>query len=609
MCAIYLISNIKYKRKVKPQLHKKKMKIPKIGIVKKRYLTIKKIRKKRKYKISKIQKYNKIVILYIVILCASVIYVNEINRKYNEKYLNLNNSNLNIVATIVEDIEEKDYKYICTIKIESINKSTKYKGTLILLNIKKNENDVVNYLKYGNKITFKGEYSEPSRERNYKGFNYNNYLKTKKIYGTITLQNVNTIKILKENNVNLIDRCVQIVKEKIKVNLKEVLSSDTYALATGILIGYTNEINEEVIQDFKNSNLSHMLAISGAHTNYIILAINILFAKKLIGTRNQKIIIIIFLLIFMKLTGMTPSVVRAGTTCIVYMIASLTFRKADTINTISISTLIILISNPFNLFNIGMQLSYAGCISILLFFNILEEKITTSNKFIKYIIENLFITISANILIIPIMWYNFNTISLTFMFSNLLAGPILGVSIILDLVTILVSFISIEVASLPALILDFFLKLIMKIAEIFGSLTISTIVVITPSLIAIILYYIFCITIIIERKYKILEKYKGIIIKIIAISTICVIVVDFNIIPPINSKMCIYFIDVGQGDSTLIKTPKNRTILIDGGGSNFEGGFDVGNKVLIPYLLDRKIHKINYIIISHFDSDHCRRNT
>ena len=65
----------------------------------------------------------------------------------------------------------------------------------------------------------------------------------------------------------------------------------------------------------------------------------------------------------------------------------------------------------------------------------------------------------------------------------------------------------------------------------------------------------------------------------------------------INPTLKIYFIDVGQGDCTLIITPKGKKILIDGG----EGK----NEILLPYLLDRGINKIDYIIISHFDSDHC----
>ena len=65
----------------------------------------------------------------------------------------------------------------------------------------------------------------------------------------------------------------------------------------------------------------------------------------------------------------------------------------------------------------------------------------------------------------------------------------------------------------------------------------------------------------------------------------------------------INFIDVGQGDSTLIRIDK-KNILVDGGGSSFQSSFDVGEMILMPYLLDRRINKLDYVIVSHFDSDH-----
>ena len=59
-----------------------------------------------------------------------------------------------------------------------------------------------------------------------------------------------------------------------------------------------------------------------------------------------------------------------------------------------------------------------------------------------------------------------------------------------------------------------------------------------------------------------------------------------------------------SGDSCLIVTPKNKKILIDGGGSE-RGSSNIGEKTLLPYLLNRKVNKLDYAIISHFDSDHC----
>ena len=74
----------------------------------------------------------------------------------------------------------------------------------------------------------------------------------------------------------------------------------------------------------------------------------------------------------------------------------------------------------------------------------------------------------------------------------------------------------------------------------------------------------------------------------------------------IPQNLKIYFIDVGQGDSTLVVTPKNKTILIDGGGSREKESFDIGEQILLPYLLDRGITKLDYVLITNFDADHVR---
>lgn len=74
----------------------------------------------------------------------------------------------------------------------------------------------------------------------------------------------------------------------------------------------------------------------------------------------------------------------------------------------------------------------------------------------------------------------------------------------------------------------------------------------------------------------------------------------------IPKQLKVNFVDVGQGDCTFITTPKNKTILIDGGGSASDE-YDVGKSTLLPYILDRGYKKIDYMIISHFDNDHVGR--
>ncbi len=98
--------------------------------------------------------------------------------------------------------------------------------------------------------------------------------------------------------------------------------------------------------------------------------------------------------------------------------------------------------------------------------------------------------------------------------------------------------------------------------------------------------------------FKSLKQNKNKVIAIILINILLFTL--FKIIP---KDLKIHFIDVGQGDSTLIITPLGKKILIDGGGSE---SYDIGKNILVPYLLDRGVNKIDYVIISHFDTDHVR---
>lgn len=524
--------------------------------------------------------YRNAICMYLIVMCISSIYVYNKNLNYESKYKKYDNKNISIEGTIISDIEEKEYNYTFTIRT---------KDDYFLVNLKKNKEEV--NLEYGNKLQILGEYQEPNKARNYQGFDYKNYLKTNKVYGIITVNSYANITIKQKKNLSNFKLLIHKIREKLKRNIQELLTEKTYALGIGILIGDNSRIDEQIVEDFKNSNLSHMLAVSGAHINYVVLTVSILFTKKRAGIKAQRVVTIMMMLFFMELTQMTSSVVRAGISCIIYMLASLLYRKADVINAMAISTLLILLNNPFNLFNIGFQLSYAGTLGIILFCKLID--IPIKNKLLKYLKDSIIISLSANIFIIPIMMYQFNTISLTFILSNLLAGPLLGISIILEIIVLLISFISINIAAIPAKVLNILLILIINIANWFSNIEISKIYVITPQIISIVAYYLICAAIILKQKNR----------KIIVIIMLTVLIVNFF---PTPKKLRINFIDVGQGDSTLIRTETNKVILIDSGGSTASSSFDVGNKVLLPYLLDIRIKKIDFIIVSHFDADHCQ---
>lgn len=218
-------------------------------------------------------------------------------------------------------------------------------------------------------------------------------------------------------------------------------------------------------------------------------------------------------------------------------------------------------------------------------------------------------------MILPIMVYHFNIIGIYFLITNLLVSVIIGPIIILGIFCI-ISFLLFEpITQLFVSILNGGLSFLDFISK-FSQLPFSKIYVPTPSIISIILYFggvlfgkqIYLIyyssslrttqkrirNLIALFQYKFHQKKKK---YLSGILIILILLVSIGLLP---KDLRIYFVDVGQGDCTFIVTPQNKTILIDGGGS-LTDEFNVGKRILIPYLLDRGYTTIDYIMISHFD--------
>lgn len=515
---------------------------------------------------------NKKIIVILICLIISIGYVSILENKYSK----ISDMPIKEMVTIISDIQEKEYKKVCTAKIVRNNKK-------ILINIKMSQD--IPSIKYGDSLYIEGEFKQPEEARNYKGYNYKQYLKTKKIIGTVELEKA---KILKSSNGSFIHN----IQKYIKDTINGTLTDEEGNLLLAILLGDKDKLSEDIQESFKTSNLSHMLAVSGAHVSYIILGLTYVLQNSIIGKKNGKIVCIIFLLAFMAITNFTPSVIRACIMAILTLFSSIIYRKSDVYTNISVAALITLIFNPYSLLDLGFQLSYGGTIGIIIFIKRIQEK-KSNSKVINYIKQMALVSIYANIIIIPIMMYHFNTVSFTFIISNIMASSILGIIVITGFLFIIASITVKPLTRLIAIFIKPILSILIKISQICSKLPFSNILVVTPYMFNVISYYaiiLYCI------KSKKNNKCKIIICLLIVLILINFIIYIFP------QKLRIFFIDVGQGDSTLIITPDKKTVLIDGGGSD---SFDVGKKVLLPYLLDRRILKIDYVLISHFDTDHC----
>lgn len=193
---------------------------------------------------------------------------------------------------------------------------------------------------------------------------------------------------------------------------------------------------------------------------------------------------------------------------------------------------------------------------------ILNKVIKKDNKLTKYIKGIISVSISVQIVIMPIMIYNYKTISLTFLVGNILTSFLITLIIIFGFLIIILSPLF-KIIKIFGIIYKILIQIFLQIIKFTSKIPFSKIYVKTPFFYQIIIYYILVfLSGYLIKKNKI-KKYKK---QIIAIILIMILVQNLIDIIPKN-KLEIYFIDVGQGDSSLIVTPGNKTILIDGGGS------------------------------------------
>lgn len=572
---------------------------------------------------------------------------------------------ISFIGEIVKEKETKKYydKYI--IKVLKNVDISKSKNTKLILYVKSD----IEY-KVGDILKIDGNFEKAEKSRNYKGFNYRKYLKQNKIYGIVYSKEAQAITNKKD-----IYYIFANIRQKLELKIDELYNDNIYINKTysddiyndklyedqlykkeysnflkSILIGNKKVLKESIIEDFQGANISHVLAISGLHISLIIIGINFILDKIIKSIKIRKVLLIIFLIFFSNLTGNSLSCIRACIMCVLSIISSITYRKNNFYISFFISLIVIILLNPYNIFSVGLWLSYAGTLGIVILYNfiykvlcfkvkLLNKKLKDNSKLFKFILKSISLSLSVQIFIFPITIYAFNYFSLKFLITNIVVSFFIGYIFAIGYISIFISFVFFPVAKFISYIEILLIQIVFYTVKVTSKLPLSQILVATPKLIFVFLYYvIFFYVVICFNKYKFkylrflidtkrLKKKLSFIskmlidfelmslkLKIIKFKTflfynskitIAIIIILIITTKPYieNEILNIHFIDVGQGDCTIIRTPSGKNIIIDGGEGNSEK-YDYGRNVLFPYLLDRRIKKIDYIIISHADSDH-----
>lgn len=517
----------------------------------------------------------------------------------SSKYKNIS-TGIDIVFGYIDsepDIKDNKVNYVINSNKIIHNGKTIYINGKVLLTI--NTENKEYFFDYGRKIEVTGTLIVPNGRRNPGGFDYRKFLAKNGISATVYAQSISAETGVTTNKNGFISFGLDI-KNKIVNVINKSLPKEQAGLLNGMLIGVREGLNDDVKKAFSDSGLTHIMAVSGMNVAFIVFPLAFIFKKLHIKKIKTNILIMLFLIIFVFITGFSPSVLRAVIMAITILIGQIIMRDSDAISCVALSALILLLVNPYYLFDIGFQLSYLATISIILFYKSIKEFIKNW-RIPGAISDVLSVTIAAQIGVIMIIAFYFNKVSLVSILSNLFVVPVVEVVTILGFAMAILGQVSVILSQIIGCINYLLLSFILFVTKFSASLPFATIKVVTPSIFLLLVYYSFML-LLYFRKY--LSKYKFKLRNCFLIMLLTtVLIIGTNLIP---KGLEVIFIDVGEGDSTLIRTASGKIVLIDGGGSFSSSNKEVnaGNLIIIPLLFDCNITKIDLLFATHAHNDH-----
>lgn len=419
------------------------------------------------------------------------------------------------------------------------------------------------------------------------------------------------------------------IRSRLALFLDNTLNKETSSLYKAILIGDKAGVPPGILENFKAIGCMHILAISGMHMG--LLAFILYSSCNWLLKRSTRLILsiqvrktaavisLVPLAVYALVAGFNTPVVRALIMTYVLSMAVVFNRNKSIINSVALAAFIILIWKPTSLFTVSFQLSFAAVLTIATLYpgllasfsskqNGTEplEKIdnTNSQKIIHWLKAGILISITALIGTAPLLVHHFNRISLISPITNLLIEPLICLwSLTIGLLACISILFSPPVAAHLFHIGGWGLNTSVWLASLFARLPFSSLWLSTPSTFEIILYYILLGGLIYTFLYaperpKLLKT-----VLCVCLVLLLGIPVVSKILRKIGTQTTVTVLDVAHGSSTHIMLPEGKDILIDGGGPASDR-FNVGERLIAPYLWKNRISRIDEVIISHPHADH-----
>lgn len=522
----------------------------------------------------KILKHNRRKIINVIFVLIILVFRIAISiYAFNFKYKSFKNLNIEVKIIDIFKIEEEKVIY-----------RVKYNNDNFLLSLK----DVENIYEYGNKLKLNASLYDIEYKNNPFEFNYKRYLNSN---GYVSVLYANKVKSIEERKGIL--NIVYYLRKNINKKIDNNLESKKANLLKSILYGDDLFLDEDIKNIFTNVGLGHILCVSGTHIALLIESF-----ESITKSKKSKILRTLLLIIFYIFSLFNISLLRA----IIMKMLSMFKRYTNIYKRYFISIIIIIVINPYYIFNVGVLFSFLSVLSLLLFNSRINSffKFKFKNKFIYPFFNSLSTTVSSQILIFPVEVAVFGKISLICVFSNLILSWIINIIIQLGFASLFLIYIP-YVSNMLFNCINISIELILFLTRIMNNYNYLDIHLPRFSTTMYILYYLFFILVLIEDKVWIYFWNKRKIIKRIVrvMKKICIIWIIFKLIYIQYLESYVLYFNVGQGNMALIHH-YTKNVVIDMGSTEK----NVAYNVLKNYLKAKNISSVDILCVTHMHTDH-----
>jgi competence protein ComEC len=220
------------------------------------------------------------------------------------------------------------------------------------------------------------------------------------------------------------------IKNKFNDNINQLIPFPESVLLSGLILGGSSGLPAQLKDNFSRTGMTHIVAVSGY--NVTIVANMLMIAGIWLGLWRPKAFwfAVFGILVFVLMTGLSASAVRAGVMGSLLLWAMKNGRLANSQNAIVLAAAIMLLINPLLLrYDIGFQLSFLATLGIVFLYPHFESKLNKNSRAF-WLWEILFLSLSAQIFVLPIILYNFQTLSLISLVANVLILPIVPLTMV-----------------------------------------------------------------------------------------------------------------------------------------------------------------------------------